>query len=333
MDLSTQHLPPGYRIRSPVHEDAEAVTDLMRACDVVIFGQPDTDIQDVRNDWAAPGFDLGRDAWILHGRDGAAVGYACFNARRRDDYDGDLCVRPGESVDVLAPALVREVEDRAREASGGSQAALCFFAADPEAEMRAMLERAGYREVRIFFRMRIDLAPGESAPAAPASPAAPPAAPASSAAPARPGGIEITRMRLGTDDRAMHATIEESFAEHFRHTPRAFEEWWALRTSHPRFDPDLWLLAWDGDRVAGALTACDYSDLGFVHELGVRKAWRGRGIGAALLRRSFEEFRAHGQLRIVLGVDAENEGSVGLYERIGMRVESRHHLMQKRLGA
>jgi ribosomal protein S18 acetylase RimI-like enzyme len=31
-------------------------------------------------------------------------------------------------------------------------------------------------------------------------------------------------------------------------------------------------------------------------------------------------------------VDAENESAIGLYQRAGMRVESRHHLMRKRIG-
>jgi len=140
-------------------------------------------------------------------------------------------------------------------------------------------------------------------------------------------------MRLGIDDRAIHAVIEESFAEHFRHTRRGFEEWLALRARHERFDSGLWLLAWERDRVAGALTGYDHGDIGFVRELGVLKPWRGRGVGSALLSRSFEMFRARAQLRVALGVDAENEGAVGLYERVGMRVDSRHYLMRRRIEA
>jgi ribosomal protein S18 acetylase RimI-like enzyme len=36
---------------------------------------------------------------------------------------------------------------------------------------------------------------------------------------------------------------------------------------------------------------------------------------------------------VALGVDAENESAIALYQRVGMHVESRHHLMQKRIGA
>jgi ribosomal protein S18 acetylase RimI-like enzyme len=222
------------------------------------------------------------------------------------------------------------MEIRARELSLGQGSSLGIFVAAVNTAIRGVLEEAGHREVRTFFRMRIDLAP--TAPPAPAS-----GAPESASVPAftpRPGAgsIEIRPLRLGTDDRALYEVLEESFAEHFRPSPRPFDEWWALRARHPRFLPELWLLAWDGERVAGALTAYDFVDIGFISMLGVRKPWRGRGLGSSLLTRSFETFRVRGQLRVSLGVDAENESAVGLYERVGMRVEQRHHLMQKRLG-
>jgi ribosomal protein S18 acetylase RimI-like enzyme len=55
--------------------------------------------------------------------------------------------------------------------------------------------------------------------------------------------------------------------------------------------------------------------------LGVRRPWRGRGLGEALLRRSFAALHARGQRRIRLSVDAENPtGATRLYERAGMRV-------------
>ena len=301
-------------MRAPRHEDAEAVTDLLRACDVAIFGEPDTDIKDVRDEWSAPGFELERDAWMIQSAEGAAVGFAWTRLKGARDFDGALSVLPGESVDALAPPLLHAVEIRAREMAAGAESSLCIFAASVEAEMRSLLTRSGFHEARTYFRMRIDLTPAKGG-----------------TSPSR-SGLEIRPHRLGVDDRATHAVIEESFAEHFRHTPRGFSEWWALRARHERFDPGLWLLAWDGERLAGALTGYDYGDIGFIRELGVLKPWRGRGVGTALLDRSFEEFRARGQLRVALGVDAENESAIGLYERVGMRVESRHHLMRKRVG-
>ena len=152
-------LPAGSTIRAPRASDAEAVTELLRACDVVIFGEPDTDVMDVRDDWASPGFDLDRDAWMLEGTDGALRAYAFVHARGEGDYDGLLYVRPGDSIPELAPVLLELMEKRTLEKTHGASVDLCFFTASVEVEMREMLERAGYAEARTFFRMRIDLSP------------------------------------------------------------------------------------------------------------------------------------------------------------------------------
>ena len=315
MDASTREGQASLTIRAPRPEDAEPVAELLRACDVVIFGEPDTDVMDVRDDWAQPGFTLERDAWVVTDAEGALRAYANVRAREEGrDYDGDIRVRPGDSVPALAPLLLERLETRVREKAPGAGASVCFFTATVETEMREALERAGYEEARTFFRMRIDL-PSTGNRETPV-----------------PSTIEIRPLRPGEDDRAIHAVIEDSFARHFRHTPRFFEDWWALRTRHERFDPSLFLLAWDGGSVAGGVTAYDFGDIGFIRELGVRPAWRGKGLATALLLRSFEEFRARGQLRVALGVDAENESAIGLYRRVGMREDSRHHLMRRRLG-
>ncbi len=74
----------------------------------------------------------------------------------------------------------------------------------------------------------------------------------------------------------------------------------------------------------GALTGTVSEDHGWVDQLGVLAPARGRGIGAALLRRSFAMFAGRGLRRALLSVDAENPtGATRLYERVGMRVVNR----------
>jgi ribosomal protein S18 acetylase RimI-like enzyme len=73
---------------------------------------------------------------------------------------------------------------------------------------------------------------------------------------------------------------------------------------------------------------------GWVGALGVRKPWRGCGIGMALLRRAFAEFHSRGRAHVGLGVDAANAtGATRLYERAGMRVMSEDILFEKRLAS
>jgi ribosomal protein S18 acetylase RimI-like enzyme len=69
---------------------------------------------------------------------------------------------------------------------------------------------------------------------------------------------------------------------------------------------------------------------GYVGVLGVRRPWRGRGYGRALLHHSFREFRRRGATHATLGVDAANAtGATQLYKSVGMRVEQEEIVWEK----
>jgi len=64
----------------------------------------------------------------------------------------------------------------------------------------------------------------------------------------------------------------------------------------------------------------------------VRRHWRGRGYGRALLLQTFRDFRRRGITRATLGVDASNAtGATRLYERAGMRVLNEDVVYEKDL--
>lgn len=56
-----------------------------------------------------------------------------------------------------------------------------------------------------------------------------------------------------------------------------------------------------------------------VDSLAVDPAYRGRGIGTALLRKAEERARSMGKRTMSLGVIGENAGAIRLYERLGYR--------------
>ena len=89
------------------------------------------------------------------------------------------------------------------------------------------------------------------------------------------------------------------------------------------FDPDLWFLAKDGDEIAGVSLCRKWSyentDEGHINILGVRRPWRKRGLGLALLQHSFNKYWKRNQKRVTLGVDASSiTGAVDLYKRARM---------------
>ena len=304
------------RIRPATRGDAPEVVDLLNACDVAEVGEPDSTLEDLENDWSMEGFDLARDAWVAEGAAGL-VGYAYAGDQfRTGELEADLWVHPEHHEPELGGRLLGLAERRAAQLAverDYADAVLDIYCIASNRAKRDLLRRHGYELRRTVYRMTVDLAGGTPAIAV-------------------PRGLEIRPLRLDADERAMYDTMTEAFVDHFRQSDEPFEAWKTRLLGHADFDPDLWWLAWDGDEAAGGLIAYDHGDLGWIQGLGVRRPWRRRGLGAALLAQALAAFAARGRLRVDLGVDAEGETRpLQLYERAGMRATSTYELYARRL--
>ena len=115
--------------------------------------------------------------------------------------------------------------------------------------------------------------------------------------------------------------VEDAFSDWTHRTPTTFEDWRAGTIDSAHFDPSLMLLAADGGsrRIVGVAYCLGYAADGYVQSLAVDRAFRGRGIGTALLRQAFATFWTRGKPTVALSTDSRT-GALGLYERIGMRV-------------
>jgi mycothiol synthase len=237
---------------------------------------------------------------------GTIVGYVQAMAEEPGTTDCWGVVHPGHRGRGIGAALVARTEERAAELAAGLPSGRLRHvvnAGDPAAA--GLLRAAGLHLVRHFWHMQIDLA----------GPADPGTAPV---------GIEIGGIDPASDLPVMKTVIDEAFADHWEYHPEPYDQWVADQTGRPSYDPALWLLATDAGKPAGALIGHVSEDRGWVDYIAVLAASRGRGVGAALLRRSFAMFAGRGIRRVVLAVDAENTtGATALYERAGMRVVSR----------
>ena len=91
-------------------------------------------------------------------------------------------------------------------------------------------------------------------------------------------------------------------------------------------DTSLWLVAWDGDEIAAMVITERLAD-GSVDTpwLAVLPGWRRRGVAAALVGQSLRVLAEHGIREARIRTVQENTNdTVGLYERAGYRVVSRH---------
>ena len=290
--------PDGFSVRRATVGDAPAIDELITAADVAVQGWSESSEPELLGWWRM--LDLERDSWLLQENDGGVVAAYAVAFPHGETLELDGFVHPEYQGRGLGAWLVARAEERARKL-GLPKLYAWSLAADVRAHR--LFAQFGMRELRRFYRMLIELD----------SPPSPPE---------WPPGLHVDTFRREDAD-VFHATLGDAFTDEWNFVPMPFEEWYERRiVKDPQFEPSLWFLVRDGEEVA-AVMRCepDRSGAGFVGALGVRKAWRKRGLGLALLRHAFAEFYRRGQPRIALGVDAENPtGATRLYERAGMHV-------------
>lgn len=272
-------------------------------------------------------FDALRDITIAE-LDGRPVGFV--NREWVDFHSGDLreyrvggAVHPAFRRRGVGMALLYENERRSRELAAthetGRRRVLGAFTGDQQAGACALLAGNGFREVRWFFDMiRPDL---EDVPALPLH-----------------EGLEVRAITPDLHRRVWDAD-QEAFRDHWGGHDDSLE---ALQRylDGPDTDPSLWLIAFDGDEIAGGVINAIYRDenealgvrRGWLDSVFTRRPWRRRGLARALIARSLLLLRERGMAEAMLGVDADNPtGALGLYESVGFRVKARYSAWQKPL--
>lgn len=149
----------------------------------------------------------------------------------------------------------------------------------------------------------------------------------------RPAGSdEVSR-------RAVWDAATEAFADE-RDEAVPSEEDWLADLADPRQDPSLWVIAFDGDQIAGAVqgmidpdeNAHHQRERGLLAAVFTRRAWRRRGLARALIARALVRLRDHGMTSAYLGVDGLNPNqAMDLYTSLGFEVASTSFDWQKPL--
>ena len=315
-------LPPGFAIRPPLPGDGEAIVEMMNEETLRLRGVAMVDLDWIVGAWTAPGVDRENDFAVVTDPDEGMAAYVFVESHPpHTEVFSVGAVALEHHGRGIGAALVEEAERRARRffASAPPDERIVMHAGTLAEEPRvaALLTAYGYFEARRFAQMSIDL-DGEPSP--------PPAIP----------GIEIRQLTPG-DERIVYDCLTEAFADHWGGNWPTEEVWLQRHVdASTNFEPELWQLAWAGAELAGVLIADPDADgdptLGHVSNVGVRRAYRRRGIGEALLRTSFVQFHERGLRGVTLEVDTESiTGATRLYERLGMTAVPRFSQWEKEL--
>ncbi len=302
-------VPAGVQLHHPAGTDEDAVVALVltTACQVADTGRSDRELADVLEDWARPGVDLARDAWLAEDGGGETVGYA-FVAPP----DAEIRVHPRARGMGLGSHLRELVEARAAELGGG-ELRQRVAAGDRMAERP--LEQSGYAPIRQAWRLErpLDVAPEPDA---------------------GPSGVEADEIDDDRDVAEVLALLERAEANDADGEPLALDRFHAEHLVDERLDRALCVLARRSgdDQLVGAAICESWNDAdGIVVQLSVDPAEDAFELGRALLLATFVQMRERGLETVVVPVAGNDQTVPELYETVGLRPVWQQTTWRKRL--
>lgn len=322
-------LPEGFTACGGTMDDLEPSFELFNRWSRSVIGRDEfVDIQSIREEWQAPGVDLAEDVRHIFAPNGELIGHVEIWTNGRPLVHPELWARldPRYEDMGIGTWMMHWAEERARRALLNVPAELRFTARAgvyrQAAKAKKLFEDMDYQQIRSFYHMLIEM----DAPVP---------------EPEFPEGITLRTYNPVTDLEAVYRADQDAFRDHFGFVEQSFEDGLKRFKRHwimEGYDPTLLFLAIDSatGEIAGFNLCRPHShydaEVGWVGSLGVRRPWRKRGLGLALLRQAFNEFYRRGKRKVGLGVDAQNlTGALRLYEGAGMHVDQAYDFYEKEL--
>ncbi len=234
--------------------------------------------------------------------DGAAAAFAWWRLQGEQVLAMEGWVQPAFRRRGYGGGLLTAAEVYLRQHGGGMVRGRAY---EDIAGVKELFARKGYHLERRFYTMRTALTPERTFDLS------------------LPTGISIRTFERGDLESLVEAD-NEIFADHWGSMPRDLQTWEQQMILSRPHNPSLWIVAWRGEEVVGECL-CGASRQGgeqdgHVSIVGVRRSWRGYGLGRALLAHGLHTLRDHGFTTASLHVDAENSTAVNLYRSLEMDV-------------
>lgn len=303
--MMTLQFPKGFLVRPAALDDVGVVTAFMRSCQQAEYGFAIASEEGTLALWTSPEVDLAHDTWLVFAPHEQIVGYLHLVHQEPLRMSLVWKIDPAYSQQGLQELLLQCAEERAHQfiplVRANARISLSVECSGLAPLYREAIEQAGFVYTRSTLRMEIEM--NEPPPTA-----------------VWPEGITLRPFTLEMAQ-AVYEADAEGFRDHWGYMPRSFETFRHQFLHAPSFDPTLWFLACEGEKIVGS-ALCEYEEgTAWVGSLSVLRPWRKRGLGLALLYTAFGEFYHRGMHKVALYVDAQSlTGATRLYERAGMHL-------------
>jgi len=276
--------------------------------------------EELANEWRREGFDVERNVFVVETLEGRLVGSEEFyNENNHCQLKADGCVHPEFRGMGIGSSLLEKIAERAQVEIGlaapGVRVCIQSLINNRDEAGHNLLCNNRYSLIRYYWRMEINLRDTPDTVTFPT-------------------GIKLRPFVKDKHAISVWQADNEAFRDHWGSHDRTYEEWSHGKFNNQNFDPTLWVIAWDGNDVAGFSQNRFRKGIGWIGTIAVRRPWRGKGLGIALMHQTFGEFYKRGTTTVSLGVDSANlTGATRLYQRAGMEVVGEFALYEKELKA
>lgn len=323
MYISIEDLKNNFQIRPVRMDDAQAVADLFNHCSQEIIQKDEFEAGELTAGWKSESLELDKDTLMVWDQE-TLIAYADVWGILPPFVRVNTWVRvhPAYKNQGIGWVLNHWVEERAREYTQKAEENLQTFTVNymnikDQASIQLLIDLCA-KPVRYSFVMEGDLTEEISVPILPEN-------------------VTIRTIEP-VEYKKAYLLKEEAFEDHWGHIGTTEEE--GLRefeSEHlqdPNYDRDLWFIAevngeWVG-MIFGNKSTPFGPDYGWVSILGVRREWRHKRIGKALMLQLFQKIQEKGSKKVGLSVDSDSlTGATQLYESVGMHVTEQYVRMEK----
>lgn len=293
-------------IRNFRFEDLPGLVAFMNRYAEAVGRQATFTVEQIERSWRAPHNHPEDDAFLAI-ENGEIVGYTISDLLDKPQYAfGVYQVLPEHHAasQALMTATTAHFRAVAFEASPPDvEIALDWIIPQANKEAIEWCEAQGFPLVRQFFTMRMTLAEPVIALTLPA-------------------GFVRRPFEVSHLDAVVTAKVE-AFEDHWGDQHDTFDEW-QHAIQQDNFDASLWWIVYADDDIAGILLSYPANtERSYISILGVRRAWRKRGLAQTMLSQCFAEYQRRGFTHVYLDVDSDSPTrAVALYERMGMHVHN-----------
>lgn len=240
-------------------------------------------------------------------RAGGAVGYVDVTAE--PDIGRavlSFLAHPGHRGEVVVMGLIKRAIIRAKKLKARR---VHVNVLEGSESMRKLLANMGFRSIRRFLELRLDLSNGRVPNMDRISP-------------------RCRHLKRGEEGKLVHMQ-NRSFADTWGFNPNTLEEI-IYRVNLPGCAPEDIILASDGENVMGYCWTRIYAgrdkvtadNKGRISMLGVDPCCRGKGVGREVLLAGLSYLKSNGVGIVELTVDSENKAACTLYRSAGFRIET-----------